>query len=101
MGRAEPLLLHGVGAVQAGEFRRHELLDLLAVFIGDKDKLIGAQDLKAADDVLEDRFAGHVDQRFGLGVGMGAQAGPLAGHGQNDFHGLLRVRFLSGGGRFR
>ena len=84
MGRPEPLVLHDVAAGERGEPGLHERLDLAAaVVVGDEDVLAGTERRQAADDMLEHGLAGDVDQGLGLGVGVRAQAGPLAGDSYN------------------
>ncbi len=87
VGRAETILLHDVATGDLGKLLLHAGLDLLAVLVGDEDQLDVAEHQQAADDMFEDGLAGHVNQGFGLGMGVRAQAGTLAGDGKNDFHG--------------
>lgn len=91
VGRPLALLLDQVGTGQVGILFRHEGTDLLAVFVGNEQVFVRRQGQQPIDDMLQDRLAGHMDQRLGLGMGVGPQTGTLAGHGENNFHDTLHV----------
>ncbi len=86
MSRPQPLFLDGVGAVQSRKPGGHEILDLLAVLVGDENDFIGLEHLQTADDVFENGLARNTHQGLGLGMGVRTQAGSFAGDGKNDFH---------------
>jgi hypothetical protein len=72
--------------IEFGVLLTHMVLDLLPKIPDDKNEIPNTGLTQLIDDDTQDGFTGQRDQRFGLGVTVGAELGAGPGNGNNGFH---------------